>query len=461
MKQMQRTSTRAGEEGSHWGEQVAAAIWRHRAPLARLRAAIARGSVTLGFLGGSITEARPGHNWPEKVVAWLVERYPHVRFTVENAAIGATGSNLAVFRLERDILAHRCDIVFVEYAVNDYYGDHERRKRSREGLLRRLLAESDADLVLAYTYLQAMYAEMAAGEVPDSIAELEQLGERYNIGSVWMGLYALDEVRRGRMNWEEWLPDGLHPTHRGSYSYAQSVIAFLQRELEAEAEAEAEAEPLLNAVGGTAAAGAAAAELATALAAEETAAVAAAGAASAKEAAVVTDGAVSAKEAGPLSAPAASHTQLVRGGRGPDGALPAPLNARHWAGASTVPFADVQLDGPWMIQRSANIVWIGQMLATSAIGAKLRFAFRGRGLVLGIEFGKLFADLRCRIDGDEVREIRPERAEWCPPEGLYHVEAIAEELEDGVHEVELEVVHGNGLRCEGTRCRIAFIGVLP
>jgi hypothetical protein len=383
-------------------DQTAARIWKHRTPLSSLRKAIDRGSVTLGFLGGSITEARPGHNWPEKIVSWLVERYPNVRFTVENAAIGATGSNLAIFRLERDILRHQCDIVFVEYAVNDYYGDQERRKRSREGVLRRLLVESEADVVLVYTYLQAMYAEMITGGVPDSIAELEQLGELYLLSSVWMGLYAFNEVQRGRMNWEEWLPDGLHPTHRGSYSYAESVIAFLEEELE-----KAPGDIAVH---------------------EET---------------------------------AKSTLITSRGGIVPDGALPEPLNKRHWEAAQIIPFCDVQLEGPWTIQRSANVVWIDRMLTTSAIGAKLRFRFRGRGAALGFEFGRLYADFRCSIDGAEPVEIKPERAEWCPLEGLYHVEVLAEELDEGEHVAELEIVHGNGMRCEGTRCRIAFLASLP
>jgi hypothetical protein len=46
-----------------------------------------------------------------------------------------------------------------------------------------------------------------------------------------MGLHALQEVQQGRMRWEDWLPDGLHPQQRGSLSYAQIVIAFLEKEL--------------------------------------------------------------------------------------------------------------------------------------------------------------------------------------------------------------------------------------
>jgi hypothetical protein len=85
--------------------------------------------------------------------------------------------------------------------------------------------------VLVYTFAQDMYADMIAGRVPPSVAEFEELGAYYGIGSVWMGLHALREVQSGRLRWQEWLPDGLHPQYRGSLSYAQSVIQYLEREL--------------------------------------------------------------------------------------------------------------------------------------------------------------------------------------------------------------------------------------
>jgi hypothetical protein len=164
-------------------------------------------------------------------MSWFVDTYPDIRFTVENAAIGAMGSALAVFRAERDLVASGCDLVFIEYAVNDFEISANRRRASREGLLRKLLADGLRDVVLVYTYRQEMYEEMVSGQVPVTIGEYEQLAEHYGIGSLWMGLYALDEVKKGRMRWEEWLPDGLHPTYRGSLSYAQSVIVFLEKEL--------------------------------------------------------------------------------------------------------------------------------------------------------------------------------------------------------------------------------------
>lgn len=190
---------------------------------------MADGKLRVGFLGGSITAPKTGTRWPEPFAGWLSARFPSVRLRIENAALGATGSDLAVFRVGSEIIAHECDLVFVEYAVNDFNQPTARRDRTREGVLRQLLA-AGSDVVIVNTFRPEMLPDMEQGRVPPSVAEFELLAEHYGIGSVWMGLHSWDEVRRGLMTWAEWLPDGLHPENRGSLSYAQSVIAFCEAE---------------------------------------------------------------------------------------------------------------------------------------------------------------------------------------------------------------------------------------
>ncbi|MCC3373972.1 SGNH/GDSL hydrolase family protein [Cohnella sp. REN36] len=366
---------------------MAEGIVRRRGGLARTKRKLKEGALTIGFIGGSITDARPGHNWPEPVTRWLAEAYPDVRFFVENAGIGATGSDLAAFRAKRDLIDTGCDLVFVEFAVNDYDTPPERRNRTREGLLRQLLADGRRDVVLVYTYCQPMYEAMMRGDAPHSIAEFEALGEHYGLSSVWMGKYALEEVKRGRMRWEEWLPDGLHPTERGSLSYGESVIGFLRETLRADAAAD-------------------------------------------------------------LAEDAAERP------------LPAPLHEGHWQRVRFVPFEDVRTEGPWTVRRWVTLHWIDRALSTSAVGAKLRFSFEGRGLALGFDFGNLSAEFRWRIDGGEwMRSVR-ERPDWCGPQGWFKLETLAEDLPEGRHEAEIEVVHGNAPDCAGTRFDLAFIGIL-
>jgi lysophospholipase L1-like esterase len=206
-------------------------IITQRGWLSRTIKALDKEELTIGFTGGSITDARPEWNWPEPVIAWFLETFPRVRIRIENAAIGATGSDLAVFRAQESLIEKGCDLVFIEYAVNDLEQPTWRRMRTREGLVRKLLKDGGCDLIFTYTFSQPMYADMTQDRVPDSIKEFEQIASHYKIGSVWMGLHALQEVMNGRMRWEEWLPDGLHPQSRGSLSYAQSVITYLEKEL--------------------------------------------------------------------------------------------------------------------------------------------------------------------------------------------------------------------------------------
>ena len=360
-------------------------VYQHRRGLARVRRAIEQGRLTLGYVGGSITDGRPGHNWPEPVTAWFVERFPGVRIAVENAAIGATGSDLAVFRAERDLIRRGCDVVSIEYAVNDLGTEPERRQRSQEGLIRNLLAGQGRDLVLVYTYSDPMREFMARGEVPPSIRDLETLGKHYGIGSVWMGLHAWNEVQAGRLTMEQWLPDGLHPQSLGSRVYADSVVAFLERELVT----------------------------------------------------APSDGAI------PVGA-----------------ARPAPLNPLSWEHVVVLPVSDVACNGAWTLRRWLGNPWIGQALCTEAPGATLRFAFEGRGLALGFDFGKNSSEFRWRMDGRAWATEERERPEWCGLQGWFRLSVLADELPAGGPAVEIEVTASKAPNCGGTNFFLGLIGVI-
>ncbi|GMK41833.1 acyl-CoA thioesterase [Paenibacillus sp. CCS19] len=360
-------------------------IWNHRGDLANTKRAIEEGELTLGFIGGSITDARPRHNWPEPVIAWFVDTYPGVRIIVENAAIGATGSDLAVFRAKRDLIERGCDIVFVDYAVNDNDVATERRMRTREGLLRQLLEDGMRDVVLVHTFSQDMCEPMLAGEQPASVAELEVLAEHYSVGSVWMGLYAMRQVQRGLMRWEEWLPDNLHPTSRGSLAYGESVIHYLKQEL-------------------------------------------------------------------------ALDTQPVE--LQVDRQLAAPMNQLHWGAAVTLPLTEAQTTGPWTIRRWPYYEWVDQVLDTAAPGARLTIPFVGRGIALGIDFGKATAEIRYRLDGGEWRHYELERPDWNGNDGWLRLLTISDELASGSHQLELETFLGFSANNKGTNLRLAIIGVI-
>jgi len=203
-----------------------------RSSLTHTKDALLAGALTIGFIGGSITES--GHSYGcycEHIVNGIAQKYPDVKLTFCNAGIGATGSDLGVLRVERDLIDQSCDLVLIEFAVNDNGVASEIRQATREGLIRKLIAKGNCDIVLVYTYCQDMYSYMIADTMPPSVSDFEQLAIHYNISSVWMGLNALNHVKQGTLRWEEWLPDGLHPNAGGSRYYADAVLAYLDQEL--------------------------------------------------------------------------------------------------------------------------------------------------------------------------------------------------------------------------------------
>ena len=206
-----------------------------RSALTHTKKAIAGKKLTIGFLGGSITQSRVPHNWGDPFIHLLTNAFRDLTVVSENVAIGATGSDLGFIRLERDILEKDCDLVFIEYAVNDMGTPTKDRMGAMEGIIRKLLtANGGCDVILVYTYCQDMYEDLMRGTEPPVIAEYEQLADHYRISSCWPGKYAFECLKNGMIRFEEWLPDGLHPQYRGSELYARCVWQLFGAALEKE-----------------------------------------------------------------------------------------------------------------------------------------------------------------------------------------------------------------------------------
>ena len=371
-------------------------IQNHRQPLRRTLEALRNGKLTLGFIGGSVTDGRFFNNWPEPVTAWFVERFPDARIVVENAAIGATGSELGIFRAKRDLIDRGADLVFVEYAANDNGGSDERNRRTQEGLIRKLLS-AGCDVVLAYIFFQPMYQDMIAGKVFRTIAAFEELAEHYRLGSVWMGKHALNELMAGKMRWEEWLPDNIHPGHRGSLSYAQPVIAFLEKELCTR-------------------------DLAVA---------------SKAKARKPQSAAAFAKLPAPLDKRNWEHCYGLD--------LAQVKTVGPWTLRRSLSFVwyDMLLDTSVPgAKLSFDFDGRALLLGFDFSNNDAEFVYRLDG-------------------GDPVASNRDHPAWYVNSLGWYRTFVIAENLKPGRHHLELEVIHGDRPDCRGTNFRLALIGVVP
>ena len=197
-------------------------------------------AVTIAYLGGSIT-AQPG--WRPKTLAWLREQYPEATVNEVHAAIGGTGSDLGVFRLNHDVLRHRPDLLFVEFAVNDGGAPPDRIHRSMEGIVRQTWkADPNTDVCYVYTLTQGMLKDLQDGKCPRAASAMEALADHYGIPSIHMGLEVARLEAQGKVAFKAPKPktdeekaalegkvlfsgDGVHPyTDSGHQLYLEAVV---------------------------------------------------------------------------------------------------------------------------------------------------------------------------------------------------------------------------------------------
>lgn len=168
-------------------------------------------------IGGSITQgARASKSelqWGSRFAEGWRRAFQKSRIDLVNAGIGATGSDIGAFRLQRDVLSRKPDVVVVEFSVND---DNTRdRAESYEGIVRQLLKAREG------------IAVMLLGMVSKSGASAQEwhgkVAAHYGVPFVSYRDALYPFVKNGSMSWSDISPDSVHPNDIG-HAYAAALL---------------------------------------------------------------------------------------------------------------------------------------------------------------------------------------------------------------------------------------------
>lgn len=337
-------------------------------------------ALRIGYLGGSIT-AQPG--WRPKTLRWFQEQHPRAQVAEINAAIGGTGSDLGVFRLKQDVLDHRPDLVFVEFAVNDGGADPHRIHQAMEGIVRQTWrANPETDLCFVYTLVGDWTQTLRDGQFPRAASAMEAIADHYGIPSIHLGLRVAilegegkllfkgskpgNEAEKQALNGKIlFSPDNVHPyPDSGHELYLEAVIRGMRQ------------------IQGTGQPGA--------------------------------------------------HV------------LPEPFTADNWENAKLVPLDPSMLSGGWeKLDAATNEVArrfhdrLPELFRAHRPGESIRFQFRGTGLqiydLLGPDCGQVVIQL-----DDQPPVVRARFDSYCTYHRLASLQ-IAENLPEDLHSVALQI----------------------
>ena len=198
-----------------------------------LKKAAAGQEITIGYIGGSITEgltAGPENCWARLSYEALCEMYPDTKINYVNAGLSGTNSTLGIVRAERDLYSeYTPDIVFVEFAVNN--GGEQMDKDSYESLVRKILEkDNDPAVVLLFTVLKIEYSAQPW---------MTMVGEYYDLPMISVGNAINPMFHAGLMQWEMYSDDESHPNYWGHELVTDFLMNYFEQVKEiADAEAD-------------------------------------------------------------------------------------------------------------------------------------------------------------------------------------------------------------------------------
>ena len=185
--------------------------------------------LTVVFHGASLTWGANAtdqnyFSYRARIAARLTEKYPLARFTFHDAAIGGTGSQLGVFRLDRDVLARKPDLVFVDFTANDDINSSDPEPlASYESIIRRLVTEAQVPVVqvlfpFKWNIDRALLEKMKRRDAHTAISTA------YGTGLGDAVLRVIETVEQGGTTVDKlWDTDGVHPGNAGYDLFAAAA----------------------------------------------------------------------------------------------------------------------------------------------------------------------------------------------------------------------------------------------
>ena len=171
-----------------------------RVGIPRVQAKLAAGQpLTIAcFSGGSHAQG----GWFKAFVDSWRRRYPKSKITGVSAGIhgGARGSKFSVYRFEHEVLRHRPDLIFIDFAADDTETDAEGIWSAVEGMVRQAWqADPTIDLVFVYSFRLGFEKDYENGMCPTSVSAYEKLAEHYGIPAINVGFGLTKLAQKGEL----------------------------------------------------------------------------------------------------------------------------------------------------------------------------------------------------------------------------------------------------------------------
>jgi acyl-CoA thioesterase I len=191
-------------------------------------------TINLVFHGHSVPagyfrtpEVRTLDAYPYLVLKELKQLYPTAVINVITTAIGGENSTQGAKRFKSDVLIHKPDVLFIDYALNDRKIGLERSRKNMEKMIRAAL-KKDIKIILMTPSPDLQVDLMKPDNELELFAnQIIALARQYKIGVVdSYGLFR-QQVKEGK-DLKSFMAQSNHPNEKGHFLIAQSILTYFE-----------------------------------------------------------------------------------------------------------------------------------------------------------------------------------------------------------------------------------------
>lgn len=191
-------------------------------------------TINLVFHGHSVPagywenhEVHTLESYPNLVLAKLKEKYPYAVINVIVTAIGGENSLKGQERFERDVLVHKPDVLFIDYALNDRGAGLDKAKEAWDKMIQSALVKNIKVILLTPSPDQRVDIKIAGNDLELHSSQIIKLAEMHHIGLV--DSYAQFKKIADRGELVKYMASVNHPNLEGHQLIANELINWFTK----------------------------------------------------------------------------------------------------------------------------------------------------------------------------------------------------------------------------------------
>lgn len=167
-------------------------------------------------------------SYPYLVLQELKAQYPYAVINVINTSIGGEDSKSGAQRFESDVLIHKPDLLFIDYALNDRRLEIDSAKVAWESMIQMALKADIKIILLTPSPDQKLDLKEDDTILDQHSNQIRALSEKYDIGLVESYALFKNEVNSGA-DLLSLMSQGNHPNEKGHALIAKGILEYFKQ----------------------------------------------------------------------------------------------------------------------------------------------------------------------------------------------------------------------------------------